>query len=321
MGHPSHIENGGIGVAANGNEALTIGQLKQVYKIADDTSYGVVKLVSDEDLLSMLGTGASDKTFQITKSTNSGLDIDTVSLTGKCSDGEVTISGTISFGTAETLSANMDYVVASFPTEYAPPQSTIESTCSLKANYNTYNATVKVTPQGYIQIHTSSFMPYIHEVTEISVSYSISQSGSSGELPEGTYAITVQQLKMLIDNGSGGGSGGSGGSGGGGGGVDPSGGTILYQGTTLPTVAGYPISVEFDPYRLTRVVATMRVNSGMQQVEFSDFMRTYGGVMATSADQKYMIQIIDSGGYTFNIQATSGSGDSIYCTKLVGYTE
>ena len=203
MGHPSHIENGGIGVAANGNEALTIGQLKQVYKIADDTSYGVVKLVSDEDLLSMLGTGASDKTFQITKSTNSGLDIDTVSLTGKCSDGEVTISGTISFGTSETLYDNMDYVVASFPTEYAPPQSTIESTCFLEGQYQTFNANVKVTPQGYIQIRTSSLRSNINGITNISVSYSIQQQGGGIELPEGTYAITVQQLKMLIDNGSG----------------------------------------------------------------------------------------------------------------------
>ena len=56
-------------MAANGNEAVKLSQLKDMYKVASDTSYGVVKLVSDDVLMNLMsGSDIPDGTYAITVS-------------------------------------------------------------------------------------------------------------------------------------------------------------------------------------------------------------------------------------------------------------
>lgn len=44
-------------MAADGNEAVKLSQLKDIYKVASDTSYGIVRLVSDEVLNALVTRG------------------------------------------------------------------------------------------------------------------------------------------------------------------------------------------------------------------------------------------------------------------------
>ena len=86
-------------MAATGNEAVKLSQLKELYKVASDTSYGVVRLVSDEDLMSLVG-GSDVEAGSFKLKDSSLIASSNISCT-LSSSGTITIEG--SFGTTNTV--------------------------------------------------------------------------------------------------------------------------------------------------------------------------------------------------------------------------
>lgn len=105
-------------MAATGNEAVKLSQLKELYKVASDTSYGVVRLVSDEDLMSLIGGSSVEVgSFELK---DSNLIADFNISCGLSSNGTITIDG--SFGTTQTVDGPA--TLFTIPEGYRPTSTT-----------------------------------------------------------------------------------------------------------------------------------------------------------------------------------------------------
>lgn len=188
-------------MSATGNEAVKLSQLKEIYKVASNTHYGVVKLVNDDVLMSLIG-GAGGNQFEVS-SDGADFTMSDYNITGSVSDsGQVTISGNLTFRNNTTLSTSW-YTIGTIPQEYRPESQQTGGTCSLSNPYGpTYRAYVRVQTNGELQVHTTSSRPNINGIKDINIVYSIPYTPPA-DLSDGTYAITVQQLKMLVNGGGG----------------------------------------------------------------------------------------------------------------------
>lgn len=177
-------------MAATGNEAVKLSQLKELYKVASDTSYGVVRLVSDEDLMSLVG-GSSVEVGSFELKDSNLIASFNISC-GLSSNGTITIDG--SFGTTQTVDGPA--TLFTIPEGYRPTSTTSARIRRQGTSYNTM--TLQVGTDGVIGL-TSGQSLALYYTWEIEMSYVIDMP-EQVELPSATV-ITVQQLKMLMNVG------------------------------------------------------------------------------------------------------------------------
>ena len=188
-------------MAADGNEAVKLSQLKDIYKVAGDTSYGVVRLVSDEVLNALVSGASSVKpgTFKLEPSKYIASNGNTVS--GMLSpDGSVTISG--SFRPSRYIEVGT--TLFTIPEGYRPQRTVY---FDLEGGNYGDSYRINVGTDGKIK-NSEDFASLTQGDTySLSGTYTIDMPEQvEVDVPEAAV-ITVQQLKMLVD-----GSGGSGGS-------------------------------------------------------------------------------------------------------------
>lgn len=187
---------------ADGNEVLSIDQLKSMASTASVTSYGLAKVMTDEQLDAYLGAGSvADASFELTPIDSH---ISEFNMTGKCVDGVVTITGSASTGN----SGQYQLEVATIPEQYRPLSNVTGSCQVVKFSYpwDEYDASIVARTDGTIFV--SYYGDYsFKEVKNISISYSIGGNDSAEE-PDGIYVVTVQQAVKYLGDMFGGGSGG-----------------------------------------------------------------------------------------------------------------
>lgn len=177
-------------MAAMGNEAVKLSQLKELYKVASDTSYGVVRLVSDEDLMSLVGGSSVEVgSFELK---DSNLIADFNISCGLSSNGTITIDG--SFGTTQTVDGPA--TLFTIPEGYRPTSTTSAQIRRQGGSYDTM--TLRVGTDGVIGLTSVQSLALFY-TWEIEMSYVIDMP-EQVELPSATV-ITVQQLKMLMNSG------------------------------------------------------------------------------------------------------------------------
>lgn len=187
-------------MAANGNEVITIKQAKVALdklgaKQATETSYGTVKLISDEDLDAYINP--EYETFNVTMQ-NSRFKVSQSDC--RLSDGKVSISVTIGciFGTGSLQNADL---VFSIPSEYAPNS---HETLSVSSSSGISGRTAFVNNEGSIIYSSSSSLQISYgDTITFEGEYMISEPSATAT---GDEIITVEQLKNLISNSGGGGS-------------------------------------------------------------------------------------------------------------------
>lgn len=181
-------------MAANGNEAVKLSQLKDMYKVASDTSYGVVRLVSDEDLNALISSASSVKpgTFELEVSNYISSYGNTVS--GTLSDnGTVTISG--SFRPSRYIEVNT--TLFTIPEGYRPQRTVY---FDFEGGYYGYSHRVNVGTDGKIKNSADFANMTDGETWTISGTYTIDMPEQvEVDVPEAAV-ITVQQLKSLVKN-------------------------------------------------------------------------------------------------------------------------
>lgn len=183
-------------MAATGNEAVKLSQLKELYKVASDTSYGVVRLVSDEDLMSLVGGSSAEVgSFELK---DSALIADSNISCTLSSSGTITIEG--SFGTTKTVDGPA--TLFTIPEGYRPTSTTSAHIRRQGASYD--DMSLKVGADGVIGLAFGQSLALFY-TWEIGMSYVIDMP-EQVELPSATV-ITVQQLKMLMNGGGSSGSG------------------------------------------------------------------------------------------------------------------
>lgn len=180
-------------MAADGNEAVKLSQLKDIYKVASDTSYGVVRLVSDDVLKALVSSASSVKpgTFKLEASNYISSYGNTVSGT-LSNNGKVTISG--SFSPSRYIDVNT--TLFTIPEGYRPQRTVyfdFEGDYSYRVNVGT---------DGKIKTPADGNMTQ-GETWTMSGTYTIDMPEQvEVDVPEAAV-ITVQQLKMLVDGSSG----------------------------------------------------------------------------------------------------------------------
>lgn len=184
-------------MAADGNEAVKLSQLKDIYKVASDTSYGVVRLVSDEVLKALVSGASSVKpgTFKLEPSKYIASNGNTVSGT-LSEDGSVVIDGSF------TLTGNIynEETLFTIPEGYRP-KTNVQFNFFDGGYWGNDEFRTTVGTDGVIK--KSSSAAGINGSWKISGTYTIDMPEQvEVDVPEAAV-ITVQQLKMLVD-GSGG---------------------------------------------------------------------------------------------------------------------
>lgn len=184
-------------MAADGNEAVKLSQLKDIYKVASDTSYGVVRLVSDEDLNALVSSASSVKPGVFELEASSYIDSYSNTVSGTLSDnGTVTISG--SFRPSQYIGG--ETTLFTIPEGYRPQSNAV---LELEGGYYDYRFNVNVGTDGKINKSVDHGSMTVSETWYISGTYTIDMPEQvEVDVPEAAV-ITVQQLKMLV-NGSGG---------------------------------------------------------------------------------------------------------------------
>lgn len=179
-------------MAATGNEAVKLSQLKGLYKVASDTSYGVVRLVSDEDLMSLVG-GSSVEAGSFELEPSSHIVTSNSSVSGTLAEnGAVVITG--SFNTRNNVDSGQ--VLFTIPEGYRP-KSTANGTLKISGQ-SANTQLIEVGTDGIIYAPSDIYMYYTYQIAALQ--YTIDAPVPPAEIPDGAV-ITVQQLKMLMNGG------------------------------------------------------------------------------------------------------------------------
>lgn len=182
-------------MAATGNEAVKLSQLKEVYKVASDTSYGVVRLVSDEDLMSLVGgsSGSSVEVGSFELEPSSYIVTNNSSVSGTLAEnGAVVITG--SFKTRTHV--GIGQALFTIPEGYRP-KSTVNGTLKMSGQ-STNTQLIEVGTDGIIYAPSAIYTYYTYQIAALQ--YMIDAPVPPVEIPDGAV-ITVQQLKMLMNSG------------------------------------------------------------------------------------------------------------------------
>lgn len=179
---------------ADGNEVVSVDQLTDISSSSSTVSYGLVKVMTDEQLDEYMNLG-KDVPFEFT---NISRYITEFAVDGAYEDGVVTITGRFS-----VEGSPVSFVVATIPEQYRP-SSSVSGTCSLNVFYGYAPGTMTVDPDGSLTVSYSG--DFWLSAENISVTYQIDDGA---EEPDGIYVVTVQQAVKYLGDMFGGGSGGA----------------------------------------------------------------------------------------------------------------
>ena len=183
---------------ANESDVVSTSQLGSLMSPSSVESYGLVKVMTDEQLDEYLSSGGSTS-FELTKLLSSY--ITEFAVEGTYEDGVVTITGRCSLDDSPT-GFDGSLVVAKIPEQYRP-SSSVSGTCKVTTYYAPYAGTVTVDPDGNLTVTSTNIFWF--EIYDISVTYRIDDGAQE---PDGIYVVTVQQAVKYLGDMLGGGSGG-----------------------------------------------------------------------------------------------------------------
>lgn len=279
---------------ADGNEVVSIDQLTDVASTSSTASYGLVKIMTDEQLDEYMNLG-KDVPFEFT---NISRYITEFAVDGAYEDGVVTITGRFS-----VEGSPASFVVATIPEQYRP-SSSVSGTCILNVFYDYAPGTMTVDPDGSLTVSYSG--DFWLSAENISVTYQIDDGADE---PDGIYVVTVQQAIRYLGNISGGGSGGG----------SDSGVVVLYEGTTDPLYGKYGITGNMSSLNdYSSYVATLRDGTQLTFNEIADTGADYIGMYDTTEVYALTVGRDDAFGYFFSI-AIPNSGAFVTVYKFVGY--
>ena len=182
---------------ADGNEVVSIDQLTDVASTSSTASYGLVKIMTDEQLDAYFGANVpEDGTVTIEKHNYISSYINMFEVTGKCVDGTVSITGEVD------LSHYIDAEYIAIVSEPYRPLNKVTGTCRVFTYYGWRNTSITIDTDGLIEV-TGGYQ--WDAIDNINISYSLKQEVDE---PDGIYVVTVQQAIRYLGNISGGGSGG-----------------------------------------------------------------------------------------------------------------
>lgn len=179
--------------------------------VATTTSDGTVKILSDEDLdayLNAVAAGADTNSIELVPGTD--LDINEFKITGSCHNGVVTLTGntthpSISFGSNVSQRTDVWFTI---PEGYRPTSQKTGTGYVVYRNGSARGtASITIGTDGVVEVSTSA---YRQNTTSIGIEGSISYTVPVQEPPtlDGTYVVSVSQVKQYISQiSSGGGSG------------------------------------------------------------------------------------------------------------------
>lgn len=172
---------------ADGNEAVKMSQVSSMSSPSSTNSYGVVKVMTDEQLDAYMNMGRAIS-FELTPASPY---ISTFNVNGQCSDGVVTITGSCSTGDTGQYSLN----ITTIPEGYRPT-SDVTGSCQVVIDSwsGTRNASVVVNTNGIVSVSYGNDTFY--DVKNISITYHID---NGAEEPEGIYAVTVEQAIRYLN--------------------------------------------------------------------------------------------------------------------------
>ena len=284
---------------ADENEVLSVDQLKSMASTASVTSYGLAKVMTDEQLDEYLGANVpEDGAVTIEKHNHILSYINMFEVTGKCVDGTVSITGKVD------LSHYIDAEYIAIVSEPYRPLNKVTGTCRVFTyDYTWRNTSITIDTDGLIEV-TGGYQ--WDAIDNINISYSLKQEV---EEPDGIYVVTVQQaVKYLLDMFGGGSGGGS-----------DSGGVVLYEGTTDPLYGKYGITGNMSSLNdYSSYVATLRDGTQLTFNEIADTGADYIGMYDTTEVNALTVGRDDAFGYFFSI-AIPNSSAFVTVYKFVGY--
>lgn len=284
---------------ADGNEVVSIDQLKSMASTASVTSYGFAKVMTDEQLDAYFGANVpEDGTVTIEKHNHILSYINMFEVTGKCVDGTVSITGKVD------LSHYIDAEYIAIVSEPYRPLNKVTGTCRVFTyDYTWRNTSITIDTDGLIEV-TGGYQ--WDAIDNINISYSLKQEVDE---PDGIYVVTVQQAIKYLGNISGGGSGGG----------SDSGVVVLYEGTTDPLYGKYGITGNMSSLNdYSSYVATLRDGTQLTFNEIADTGADYIGMYDTTEVYALTVGRDDAFGYFFSI-AIPNSGAFVTVYKFVGY--
>lgn len=286
---------------ADGNEVLSVDQLKSMASAASVTSYGLVKVMTDEQLDAYLGANVpEDGTVTIEKHNHISSYINSFEVTGKCVDGKVSITGEVE------LYNYIDAEYIAIVSEPYRPLNKVTGTCRVFTyDYRWIDTSITIDTAGLIEV-TGGYQ--WDAIDNINISYSLKQEV---EEPDGIYVVTVQQAVRYLGNISGGGSGGG----------SDSGGVVLYEGTTGPSGDGlYGITGNMSSLNdYSSYVATLSDGAKLTFNEVASSGTNYVGMYDTTGNYALTVAYEASfDSYAFNISHVS-THQYMTVYKFVGY--
>lgn len=171
----------------DGNEAVKMSQVSSMSSPSSTNSYGVVKVMTDEQLDAYMNMGRVIS-FELTPASPY---IRTFDVSGQYADGVVTITGSCSTGDTGGYSLN----ITTIPEEYRPT-SDVTGSCQVVTNGwpDTHNASVVAHTNGIVSV--SYMSDAFYDVKNISITYRVD---NGAEEPEGIYAVTVEQAIRYLN--------------------------------------------------------------------------------------------------------------------------
>lgn len=260
---------------------------------ATTTTYGTVKLISDEDWEAYTSDPIGADSDSLDLSPGSDFTYSSFSFNGSCSNGTVSISGSGSFA-SRIINANTDYELFSLPEGYAPSS---EQTHSV--TMNGYSATATVDTNGVVTIRSSTRRTGIYRIS-FSTTWTFDIVTSEVLTFADNVTLTVEQFKNLIGGGSSGGGG------------STSGEVVLFEGSSndsYPTIDG-----DINEYSRIEIYATSPY--GNEQL-YADAPFSIGDDFMSDLSPSYAsIEIDDIQNSFFVLRNNTNSATTI--TKIVG---
>ena len=290
---------------ADGNEVLSVDQLKSMASAASVTSYGLVKVMTDEQLDAYLGANVpEDGTVTIEKHNHISSYINTFKVTGKCVDGKVSITGEVE------LYNYIDAEYIAIVSEPYRPLNKVTGTCRVFTyDYRWIDTSITIDTDGLVEV-TGGYQ--WDAIDNINISYSLKQEV---EEPDGIYVVTVQQAVRYLGNISGGGSGGG----------SDSGGVVLYEGTAGPsgdgTYGAYGITGNMSSLNdYSSYVATLSDGTYLTFNEIASSGTDYIGMYDTTTGNYALTVIYEASfdSYAFGIVYVP-THQSMTVYKFIGY--
>lgn len=189
---------------ANESDVVSTSQLRSLMSPSSVESYGLVKVMTDEQLDEYLSGGSEADNDSITLGHGSDINYSSFGFVASCNGGTVTISGSSNVNN-QSLTPGGKYVIFTLPRGYRPA-SIVSSRCTVY--YGTSGISMSTLT---LYIDTNGEAYFTHDDNRQSVAMiqlsnvSFSANPEEAQEPDGIYVVTVQQAIRYLSQISGGG--------------------------------------------------------------------------------------------------------------------